>query len=359
MTVTFTRHPENPIVVPGLYDWRLAVTFNPGVLYDDGRFYLYERAAGGLRPFICSIGMLESDDGVHFRHTRDRPVLTPDMCGSPYGSVQDPRVVKMDGVCYMTFAYRPYAWSSHPTGVGVPDSHETELPGVDRAAYDPARPGSSNVQGGRPDNMTRSGLAVSTDRRTWKLHGWITPDTMDDRDVILFPERIGGRYAVLRRPLSYVGPAYGCEAPSMWLSFSSDLRTWSEPKLLAKACEPWEGGRIGGSTPPIRTPHGWLVLYHAVQTENAALRRVVYRVGAMLLDLVDPFRILARTREPILEPVYYYERFGCYIPNVVFPTGAVVKNGIVHLYYGCCDTSIALATCPLDALLAELLPRAP
>jgi beta-1,2-mannobiose phosphorylase / 1,2-beta-oligomannan phosphorylase len=353
----FTRHPDNPIVVPGLYDWRLAVTFNPGVLLDDdGRFYLYERAAGGLAPFICVIGMLESDDGVHFRHTRDRPVMTPEMCGSPYGSVQDPRVVKMDGVYYMTFAYRPYAWSSFPTGVGVPVSRETDFPDVPRPAFDPNNPGSSNVAGGRPDNMTRSGLAVSTDRVTWKLHSWITEPDIDDRDVILFPERIGGKYAVLRRPLQLVGPAYGCDAPSMWLSFSADLLSWSRPTLLAKAMSPWEGGRVGGSTPPIKTPDGWLVFYHGVQNENEKLRRVVYRMGAMLLDLENPMRVLARTREPLLEPVHYYERVGCYIPNVVFPTGAVVKDGVVYLYYGCCDTSIALATCPLSRIMAALSP---
>lgn len=100
----FTRHPENPIVVPGGYEWRRAVTFNPGVLLDeDGRFYLYERAAGGLRPFHCFIGMLESDDGVHFAHTVEEPVFTPEMAGSKLGSVQDPRVVKIDGAYYMTF----------------------------------------------------------------------------------------------------------------------------------------------------------------------------------------------------------------------------------------------------------------
>ena len=355
MVSIFARHPENPIIVPGLYDWRLAVTFNPGVLLDDdGRFYLYERAAGNLRPFICYIGMMESDDGVHFRHTVDHPVLTPEMCGSKHGSVQDPRLCKMDGLYYMTFAYRPFAWSSHPTGVGVPYSHETDLPGVKRAEYQETNAGSANVAGGRPDNMTRTGLAISSDRVNWKLHSWITSDKIDDRDVILFPEKIAGKYWVLRRPLQYVGPQYGCDAPSMWLSSSDDLKSWAEPKLLAKAQFPWEGGRVGGSTPPIKTPRGWLVFYHGVETENPAIKRVIYRMGAMLLDLNDPFKILARTERPLLEPEMYYERFGCYIPNVVFPTGAVVKNGLIYLYYGCCDTSIALATCPMDRLLEQL-----
>jgi predicted GH43/DUF377 family glycosyl hydrolase len=109
----------------------MATTFNPGVLLDDdGRFYLYERAAGSLRPFCCYIGLLGSDDGVHFSHVSDQPVFTPEMAGSKYGSVQDPRVAKIEGRYYMTYAYRPYAWSSHPTGVGVPESHESDFPGV-------------------------------------------------------------------------------------------------------------------------------------------------------------------------------------------------------------------------------------
>ncbi|HUT19966.1 MAG TPA: glycosidase, partial [Anaerolineae bacterium] len=81
MSGLFARCPENPIVVPGKYAWRMATVLNPGVLYEEGRFTMYERAAGGLRPFHCTIGMLESDDGVHFTHVTDEPVFTPAMAG--------------------------------------------------------------------------------------------------------------------------------------------------------------------------------------------------------------------------------------------------------------------------------------
>src|ERR1019366_5108696 len=151
---------------------------------------MYERTAGQLRPFHCYIGALESRDGVHFTHLRDTPVLTPEMCGSQYGSVQDPRVVKIDGLYYMTYAYRPFAWYSNPTGVGVPQSSEAYYPGFN---------------GNPKENMTRSGIAVSSDRVNWKHQYWPTPVELDDRDVILFPEKINGRYALLRRPLQYVG----------------------------------------------------------------------------------------------------------------------------------------------------------
>jgi predicted GH43/DUF377 family glycosyl hydrolase len=260
------RHPGNPVVRPGIYPWRAAVTFNPGVIYEDGKFYMYERAAGSFTPFHCSIGMLESDDGIAFRHVRPDPVFTPEMAGSKYGSVQDPRVAKLDGVYYMTFAFRPYAWSCFPTGVGVPRSEVPSYPGFDQKST---------------PNQTRSGLAVSRDRVSWRFHSWITPETIDDRDVILFPEKIGGKYAVLRRPVGFVGTdtGHGKENPGIMISFSDDLKAWSPPELVAAPKYDWEDNRIGGSAPPIRTAKGWLVLYHGVETQDRAVNRVCYRIG--------------------------------------------------------------------------------
>lgn len=344
MNDLFERCPENPIVVPGLYEWRMATVFNPGVLYDEGRFYLYERTAGGLRPFHCYIGLLESDDGVHFCHVTDQPVFTPEMAGSTYGSVQDPRVVAIEGTYYMTYAFRPYAWDSHPTGLGVPESHEVSFPGF---------------SGQSEENQTRSGIAVSTDRVHWAHRCWATPKEVDDRDVILFPERIDGRYVLLRRPLQFVSPDHSAvqaiDVPGMWICTSEDLETWSEAVRLAVPEQTWEGGRIGGSTPPIRTEAGWLVFYHGVENLHPPTRRVCYRLGAMILDLQDPTRVLARTRDPIMEPTTYYERFGLYIPNVIFPTGNVVVHGTIYLYYGVCDTAIALATARLDDVVERVM----
>ena len=342
MAVTFTRCPENPIVQPGKFDWRMAVTLNPGVMYDEGRFYMYERAAGQLRPFHCYIGMLESDDGVHFEHTVDHPVVTPEMLGSKHGSVQDARVGKLEGKYYMTYAFRPFAWSSHPTGLGVPESHQTDYPGF---------------SGRGEENQSRSGIAVSEDRIHWEHIGWVNPPELDDRDVILFPEKIGGRYAVLRRPIGFVSTdtAHSDEHPSVKISFSDDLKTWTEPELVFPPAFEWESNRIGGSTPPIRTEHGWLTLYHGVENQHPPTRRVCYRLGAAMLDLEDPRKVVARCPHFIMEPEAYYERFGLYIPYVIFPTANVVKDGLLYLYYGCCDTAIGLATVPLDELVAHVM----
>jgi predicted GH43/DUF377 family glycosyl hydrolase len=344
----FERHPDNPIVVPGGPDWRMAVTFNPAVIHARGKWWLFERAAGSLRPFICRIGAQISEDGVHFKLASPDPVFSPAHCGSEIGSVQDPRIVELDGRFWMTFAYRPYAWSSNPTGVGVPESHETPFPNLPPVAPAGAS-GSANVSGGRSDNLTRSGLAVSDDLLNWSFHGWITDPVLDDRNVILFPERIGGRFAVLRRPLNAGGGSH------IWISFSDDLRTWTPPRLVARAQFPWESNRIGGSTPPIRTHAGWLVFYHGVEDERPDLRRVIYRVGAMLLDLDDPGKVLARCPFPLFEPEAYYELTGLYIPKVVFPTAAVVTGDELRLYYGACDTCICLATASLERVVKTVL----
>lgn len=342
MPLKITRCPENPIVRPGLYPWRMAVTFNPGVVRHEGRFLMYERTGGCLRPFQCFIGMLESADGVHFKHVSEEPVVSPEMLGSKYGSVQDPRVVVIDGVGYMTYAFRPYAWHSSPTGVGVPESHQGEFPGF---------------SGRDEDNQTRSGVARSTDMVHWEHVVWVNPPGVDDRNVILFPEKIGGRFAALRRPSPLVTTAakHADDAPAIRISYSDDLLRWTEPEPVIEPCLWWESNRIGGSTPPIRTEAGWLALYHGVENVDPALRRVCYRMGAMMLDLEDPRRVLARCPEPILQPEEYYEQFGLYIPNVVFPTGAVVVDGLLHIYYGACDTAICLATVPLADLVEHVM----
>lgn len=338
MTSLITRCPENPIVQPGIWDWRRCAVYNPGALHVNDRFYLFERTAGSLRPHRCFIGLLESADGIHFRHVLDRPVLTPEMLGYPHGSVQDPRVVRIEDTYYMTFAFRRYAWNISPTGRGVPDASQPTIPG-----FDPAT----------DRNQSRSGIAVSRDLTHWEFLGWTSPPEIDDRDVILFPEKIDGRFVLLRRPIGFVATdtAHSEEHPCIYLSYSTDLHIWTEPEVLIRPEFRWEDNRIGGSTPPVRTERGWLVLYHGVENTDPVLRRVVYRLGAMVLDLQNPRIVLARTPGFIMEPEAYYERFGLIIPNVIFPTGTVVKDGLLWIYYGCADTSIGLATAPLERLV--------
>lgn len=334
------RHPKNPVVRPGGLEWRRACVYNPGVWQEpDGTVYMLERAAKSLRPHVTVFGLLRSSDGVSFEHVVDRPVFTAEQIGFPAGSVEDPRLVKMDDTYYLNFAITPNSWVTFPNGWGVPTGFRMDLPGV-------------CFSGERKENKTRSGIAVSKDLLTWEMLGETCEVGIDDRDQVLFPRQIDGQFYMLRRPATWVGPDYGCDRPCMWITRSRDLKTWESPTLFMRPRFEWESQKIGASAPPVELPQGWLVLYHGVSCPEPDCP--IYRAGAVLLDKRDPSRIIGRTPQPILEPVEYYEKTGLVIPNTVFPCGNFVRDGRLWVYYGCCDTCISLATMGVDELLAQM-----
>jgi len=326
----FKRCPENPIVKPGKYEWRKSTVFNPAVIYDNGKFYMLERAGGSLSPHVTYLGLLESEDGIHFRHIKEEPVLTPEMVGLPYGSVQDPRLVKIDNLYYLVIAVRKYCtFQRSPKNFNIVDFYK-------------------EWDGNKKDFVSRSMILSSKDLLKWEIIGYTTPEGVDDRDNILFPEKINGKFALLRRPVFDEDNNTSKVKPGIWISYSNDMKSWSEPRLIALPEQKWEEWKIGGSTPPVKTDKGWLVIYHGVDKNS------VYRVGAMILDINNPEKVLARTKFYIMEPHEEYEKVGLIIPNVIFPTGNVVKDGLLYLYYGCTDTCIGLATVGLNELLDYL-----
>jgi hypothetical protein len=202
-------------------------------------------------------------------------------------------------------------------------------------------------------NATLTGLAMTKDFKTWIRAGWLTDPLLDDRDVVLFPEKIGGRLAMLRRPLEWVGPRYGTDQACAWISFADDLMglAHAPARLVLKNKNPsWEVFKMGFNTPPIKTPHGWFVIYHAVGADK------IYRLGAVLLDLDDPSIVRHRTPHWIMQAEADYETKGFY-PGVCFPCGAVVVGGTLLVYYGGADKYCALATC--DIYRRYLNPKAP
>lgn len=341
MSLKIHKCSQNPVVQPGDLPWRMAATMNPAVIYENGKFTMFERAAGSIHPFQCFLGKLESEDGINWKHTSDQPAISGEMVGFKYGSIQDPRIVKIDDDYLMTFAFRPFSYDTNTTGVGVPKSFQHKYPGF---------------SGETKDNQSRSGILRSKDMKTWEFVGWVTQGEIDDRNNILFPEKINGKYALLRRPSGFVDTAVKFkENPGIKISYSEDLKSWSEPQTVIMPAYEWEGNRIGGSTPPIRTKYGWLTTYHGVENENLELNRVCYRMSAMMLDINDPTKVIARCEKPLMEPEHYYEKVGVYIPNVIFPTGAVNVNGLLHIYYGCCDTAIGLATVDLEEFTEHVM----
>lgn len=165
----------------------------------------------------------------------------------------------------------------------------------------------------------------------------------DNRDVCLFPEKIGGHYWALHRP----APAH-FGSPGIWIGTSPDLLHWGNHKsLLDTSGGGWDQRKVGGGAPMLKTDKGWLQIYHGVDQAQR------YCLGALLLDLDDPTRIIARLADPLMEPVAEYERHG-FFGNVVFTCGATVRGGILHIYYGAADEVMALATIPLSALWQKL-----
>jgi predicted GH43/DUF377 family glycosyl hydrolase len=154
--------------------------------------------------------------------------------------------------------------------------------------------------------------------------------------MALFPRRIGGRFAMLSR----------YDGESLHFMTSDNVRFWSDAEELRIPCHPWEFIQIGNCGSPIETEAGWLVLTHGV----GPMRR--YAIGAILLDLEDPRRIIGQLAEPLLTPAPD-EREG-YVPNVVYTCGGIAHNGQLILPYGFSDTGIAIATTPIDNLVSRL-----
>ena len=332
------RYEQNPVISPNAGNsWESLVTTNPGAWYDevDKEVKLLYRAAGNDPEHVVRFGLAVSRNGYDFTRVSDQPVFGPSLDGFDAGCVEDPRIVKMGDYYYITYATR-----HAPPG---------QYWLADRSYRPPARPAEF------PDflrrNHTVTGLAITKDFRTYTRAGCMTSTSVDDRDVILFPEKINNQYVMLHRPMSWVGPEYGTEHPAIWISLSNDLMEWSESRLLFKALEPWEC-KIGGNAPPLRTDHGWLALYHGKGPDQ------YYRLGAVLLDLAEPWKVTHRTRDWIFQPEETYETQGCYAGGgVVFPCGNVVIDDTVFVYYGGADKYVGVATCGMNEILDCLLAQ--
>lgn len=177
-------------------------------------------------------------------------------------------------------------------------------------------------------------LAITKNFKTFARLGALLPP--EDKDACLFPRRFKGRFALIHRPIVR-GQAH------MWLSFSPDLKHWGDHRALIKTRRAyWDCHRVGLACPPIETPQGWMVFYHGVRITTAG---AIYRVGLVLLDLEEPWRVLRRSDEWILGPRELYERVGD-VSGVVFPTGVTIieKTDQLNLYYGAADCTVAVAT---------------
>ena len=262
----------------------------------------------GGRTWLTSISHLRaarSTDGVHFE-VEPAPALSPATQYESFG-VEDPRMTQLDGTYWINYT------AVSPCGIAT-------------------------------------ALASTRDFRTFERHGVIFPP--NNRDVTIFPERIGGRHLALHRPM----PS-GLGRPAIWVASSADLTSWGDHRLVAEARgDSWDDEKVGGGAVPFRVRSGnrgsdddaWLAVYHGVTRLSHT-----YSLGALLLDGRDPGRVIGRSRGPILSPEAPYEREG-FFGGVVFTCGLLVDGDLVRIYYGAADGVTAVADLSLEEILAGL-----
>ncbi|MCH7955888.1 MAG: glycosidase, partial [Candidatus Marinimicrobia bacterium] len=271
-----------------------------------------------------NLGYAIFDEDLNLVERQSEPVMIPD-AKMWERSLEDPRVTEIDGDFYLTYVATP---TPSPPGAV---RHRL---GISMPKYS-AHP--------------RTALAKITNFREFERYDIITPYGADERDVVLFPEKINGKYAFFDRPANWVGEEYGTSGPSIWFAATDSLdQKITDHKLVMKAEAEWEGNKLGAGPPPLKTEAGWLLIYHGVDNNK------VYRAGAALLDLEEPWKVLARTREPILEPEEKWELEGD-VPNVVFPEGMVVVDKSLIVFYGAADKVCCAASVNLDEFVEDLL----
>lgn len=185
------------------------------------------------------------------------------------------------------------------------------------------------------------GLIHTLDWKSYTRHGMIIPP--HNKDCALFEEKIGDKYFALHRPSS---PELG--GNYIWLAQSPDRLHWGNHQCIATTREGmWDCARVGAGAAPIKTEAGWLEIYHGADFNHR------YCLGALLLDLNDPSKVIARSKEPIMEPIAAYEQTG-FFGNVVFTNGHLVEGDTIKMYYGASDEVICGAEFSIEEILNSL-----
>jgi predicted GH43/DUF377 family glycosyl hydrolase len=303
------RYSNNPILTRDNVPYPVATVHNAGVVKHDGKYIMLFRSH--LNNGRSIIGRADSDDGFHFQ-VKPQPFLIPASEGDfaeyeAYG-VEDLRICPCESSYLLCYS----AYSKH--GVRIALARTDDFEHIERIAL------------------------ISQ---------------ADMRNLVIFPEKINGRYARLDRPHSDISPW------SIWISYSPDLIHWGDSKrVIQSETYHWDEMKIGPGAAPIKTEKGWLNIYHGVFETMAG---AVYRLGVALHDLDNPAKVIAVGDNWILQPEDPWEVRG-YVPNVVFSCGAIVEDdGQIKLYWGAADTVMCVGTSSVERLLKHCLdePRAP
>ena len=296
------RYSENPIIGRNpLPD--VARIFNSAVApFGDGFIGVFR---GEQRNGIPHIYLGRSSDALHWEFEPDKIPFT-DEKGEPFMPLYayDPRLVQIGDTYYIMWC---------------------------QDAYGPT-----------------IGIAVTKDFRTFRRLE--NPFLPYNRNAVLFPRKIGGNYVMLSRPCDNGHTAFG----DIFLSESKDLEFWGRHRhVMGRSDNWWENLKIGAGAAPIETDRGWLLFYHGVvNTCNG----YVYSIGAAVLDLDEPSKVLHRGENYLLAPEEWYEERG-FVPNVCFPCAALTDSGTgrIAIYYGCADSYVGVAFTTIDEVWNYIL----
>ena len=320
------RNIKNPILLPRPNKiWDSKQVFNAAAVYHKNTVHLLYRAIGDNDTSV--LGYAASRDGLQIDERSDKPAYIPrsrfehpsygmqikvspfESGGGGYGGIEDPRITKLGEKFYLTYI-----------------------------AYD----------GKNPPRVALSYISIKDfENKKWKK--WsdpvlISPPGVVDKNACILPEQIDGKYVVFHRiyPDILIDKVDNLDfdGKSGWLK--GEERIHPRPDF-------WDSNKIGMGPPPIRTKDGWLAIYQGVGFQDNGR----YKIGAMLLDINDPAKVLYRCSHPILEPETHYENGG-FKAGVIYPCGAVVIDNKLIVYYGGSDTYLAAATANLDEFLDEL-----
>jgi predicted GH43/DUF377 family glycosyl hydrolase len=339
------RFNGNPILEPQInHWWESKAVFNPAAIYEAGKVHILYRAIGNSD--ISVLGYASTVDGFHVDERLDKPVYVPREPFEGTGSV-----------C-------PTASNPQVTCVSAEDDEEDDQGDVDYVS------GGGGWGGCEDPRLTRIGDTVfmtyvafdgcSPPRVAltsihiddflarnwqWKKSVLISPPGVVDKNACILPEKINSKYVIFHRIF-----------PDILIDFVDDLdfdgkTRWLKGEFkIGPRDDYWDSRKIGAGAPPIKTKDGWLLIYQAIGERDFSR----YKIGAMLLDLKDPTRVLARLGEPILEPEASYENEG-WKAGVVYPCGAVVIKDRLLVYYGGADKVTCVASTKLDDLLGRLI----
>ncbi|MGD0328288.1 MAG: hypothetical protein ABSB00_01080 [Minisyncoccia bacterium] len=306
---TFTRAANNPILAPRGEGFENREVINAAAVELNGLIYLLYRAMDAAST--STIGLATSKDGLTIDERLPEPIYIPRQefekkHGSPTGNsgCEDPRIVRIGDTLHMT--YTAY------DGVHAPAGAISSI-GVD-------------------DFLARQW-------QKWNAPFILTPEGVDDKDLALLPEKIGGNYLLYHRINNQI-------CADLLPDLVSGKRASRGIKIIGPRLGMWDGAKVGSTAPPIKVGDKWLMIYHGIS------RHATYRLGAALLG-ADGLTVLARTADPIFEPLEKYEKEGA-VPNVVFSCGIVVRDDTVFLYYGGADKVLGVATASLAHIVDAL-----